>query len=121
MRILVTGSRYWEASREVEAAIHATAPMDCQPEEVVIVHGGARGVDSWAGRVARYYGFTEEVHPAGWSKHGKAAGAIRNQQMVDAGADVCLAFPRGESRGTRDCIRRAKAAGIPVRVIEEEA
>ena len=34
--------------------------------------------------------------------------------MVDLGADVCLAFPLGESRGTRDCMRRASEAGIPV-------
>ena len=34
--------------------------------------------------------------------------------MVNAGADLCLAFPLGESRGTRDCVRRADAAGIPV-------
>ena len=57
-----------------------------------------------------------ETHPADWSTHGRAAGPIRNQQMVDRGADICLAFPTSSSIGTWDCVRRAKAAGIPVEI-----
>jgi len=34
--------------------------------------------------------------------------------MIDLGADVLLAFPIGESAGTRGCIALAVAAGIPV-------
>lgn len=43
-----------------------------------------------------------------------AAGPYRNQEMVDAGADICLGFPLGESHGTRDCMGRAREANIPV-------
>jgi len=57
-----------------------------------------------------------EVHDANWQKHGNAAGPIRNQEMVDLGADVVFAFPLGESRGTNDCIQRAVKANIPVMV-----
>lgn len=56
-----------------------------------------------------------EPHPADWSTHGKAAGPIRNQQMADARADLCLAFPGG--KGISDMVRRAERAGIPVRHI----
>jgi len=52
---------------------------------------------------------------AKWSKHGRAAGPIRNQEMIDeCKPDLVVAFPGG--RGTADMVRRAKAAGI--RVIE---
>lgn len=61
-------------------------------------------------------GVTQEQHSADWDK-GRTAGFLRNQEMVDAGAYVCLAFViagKSKSKGTRDCIRRAKKAGIPV-------
>lgn len=58
----------------------------------------------------------EEEHPADWQQHGRAAGPIRNTHLVALGADECLAFP-GNGPGTRDCMRKAAAAGIPVRPI----
>ena len=45
------------------------------------------------------------------------AGHARNQDMVNDGARVLLAFPELGSRGTWDCVKRAKAAGIEVRVV----
>jgi hypothetical protein len=41
------------------------------------------------------------------------AGTDRNQKMLEAGADLVIAFPDG--RGTADMVRRAHRAGIPVR------
>lgn len=60
-------------------------------------------------------GVPDEPHPADWHAHGDPAGPIRNQHMADLGADECAAFPQAGSRGTHDCIRRAREAGIPVR------
>lgn len=57
-----------------------------------------------------------EPHPADWQRHGKAAGHIRNAEMVQAGADLVLAFYQRGARntGTADLVRRASRAGIPV-------
>ena len=41
-----------------------------------------------------------------------AAGGIRNQKMVDYGAELGVSFPGG--RGTYDCTSRMRKAGIPV-------
>jgi hypothetical protein len=43
--------------------------------------------------------------------------------MVEAGADMCIAFDRTleYSRGTKDCISQALAAGMPVYLITGEA
>src|SRR5690606_23597523 len=60
----------------------------------------------------------EIPQPEDWDKHGKAAGPIRNREMAQAGADLCLAFPLGESRGTWNCVNECKKAGIPVKVIK---
>lgn len=76
-----------------------------------IIAGKARGADTlaidWA--VNNWIDFQE--FPADWDKHGKAAGPIRNQQMLDEGKpDLVVAFPGG--RGTADMVRRAKKAGV---------
>ena len=49
-----------------------------------------------------------------WKNLGRKAGPLRNQKMVDLGADICIAFPQGESRGTRNCMKLADKAGIEV-------
>lgn len=79
-----------------------------------LIHGGARGADEGAAEWgAKWGGVTVVAYPADWKKHGKAAGPIRNQRMIDEGKpDVVIAFPGG--RGTADMIRRAEDNGIPV-------
>lgn len=120
MRILITGSRDYRDLAMIETAIASHLRLSQQPgEKVTVVHGGARGADTLASTAARYYGLDEEAHLAKWRTHGKAAGPIRNQHMVDLGADICLAFPTPSSRGTWDCVGRARAAGITVRIYEE--
>jgi predicted polyphosphate/ATP-dependent NAD kinase len=85
-------------------------------ERVVVVHGGAAGLDSMAGVLARHMGMSVEVHYAEWQKHGRSAGVIRNQEMVNRGADLIVAYPLPGGRGTQDCIERGVKAGIPTLV-----
>jgi hypothetical protein len=71
--------------------------------------------------VASQLGFTVLPFPADWNTHGKAAGPIRNRQMLKEGKpDVVLAFHEdlGRSKGTADMVRAAKAAGIAVKVFK---
>ncbi|HVM95122.1 MAG TPA: hypothetical protein VMT89_01980, partial [Candidatus Acidoferrales bacterium] len=54
---------------------------------------------------------------ADWRRNGRAAGPIRNQQMLTEGKpDLVVAFPGG--RGTRDMVNKAKAANVAVTVID---
>jgi hypothetical protein len=43
--------------------------------------------------------------------------------MIRAGAELCIAVHRflANSRGTKDCVRQAIAAGIPTYLIDSEA
>ncbi len=134
MRILVTGSREYKSWSTVAVELEKAAG-NTPSEDVTVVHGGARGADTFAHEAALTFGFTPEVHRADWAapcrsacNHGgrrhhrsgntycPAAGDYRNQEMVDAGTDVCLAFyvPGLPCVGTHDCDRRAVKAGIPV-------
>lgn len=112
-RILVTGSRKWD---DVVLLCQALEDVwQLYGDQLVIVHGHCpTGADHLADLWAVAKGLRVERHPADWERHGKAAGPLRNQEMVDLGADLCLAFLAPDSRGTKDCVRRASVAGIPV-------
>ncbi len=120
-RLLITGSRNFGDQGHVDIALMRTALKDARRklhdagfDRIVLVHGAARGADQLAAAVGKSMGFILEPHPAQWSVHGKAAGPIRNKEMVDLGADLMLAFPRGASRGTRGCMQLAAEAGIEI-------
>lgn len=81
-----------------------------------VIYGMARGADTLAAEWALYEKVPSTGFRADWRKHGKAAGPIRNQQMIDEGKPtVVIAFPGG--RGTADMVRRAKDAGLTVHEI----
>ncbi len=77
-----------------------------------IIHGAASGADRLAGEWARGRLKAEIARPANWRLHGKAAGPIRNSEMLLLKPDMVVAFPGG--RGTQDMINQAKRAGIEV-------
>lgn len=111
-RLLVSGSREWDQPEIIQMVL--TQAWIEHGDDLVIVHGDCpRGADRIARDWARREGVADEPHPADWNKHGKAAGHIRNKEMVDTKPDVGIFFIRGESRGTRGCLRLTKEAGIP--------
>jgi precorrin-6x reductase len=78
--------------------------------------GDAGGADALASAWSLVYGIPNRRYVAKWGKHGRAAGPIRNQQMLeDNPIDLVIAFPGGA--GTADMVSRAEAAGIEVRRI----
>jgi len=116
LRVLVTGSRGWTSETKIRAALREVGQRGNFISRTVIV-GGAAGADFLAAKAAHELGWTVETHFADWKRNGKAAGAMRNKDMVDSGADFCLAFWDGKSRGTADCFGKAVRAGIPVSII----
>lgn len=119
MRVIVTGSRAWPDPVRVA---HELNTLYLQHGPFVLVHGAcATGADAAA---AHWYevcgmdlGCTEVTYPADWDAFGRKAGPIRNRQMVEGGADLVLAFPLFDSRGTKNTIDLAEAAGIPVKKV----
>jgi hypothetical protein len=110
MRVLICGGRFYTNKQRMCDVVSAL------PQETTIVTGGARGADNLAEQCAYNAGMAYETHYPNWHKHGKAAGPIRNQEMIDSGIDKVIAFPGGY--GTADLRRRARAAGVPVEEID---
>jgi len=83
------------------------------PTDIVLIEGGATGVDSAAADFATVNFCKLEVFPADWKKHGRSAGYIRNKQMLFEGKpDLVVAFPGG--KGTAMMVDLANGAGIKV-------
>ncbi|MGB0731782.1 MAG: DUF2493 domain-containing protein [Miltoncostaeaceae bacterium] len=109
IRVIVCGGRDYLDREAVDAALDA---VHRKHGAFTLVHGGANGADLLAGLWAASRGVEFEVHPAAWTQHGKRAGPMRNQHMLELGTDAVVAFPGG--RGTADMVSRAEKAGVPV-------
>ena len=114
MKILVCGGRDYDNETKINKVL-----SKYYSSNLTIIHGGAKGADELAEMWALVRGMNQKIYPADWNKHGKAAGPIRNQQMLDDNPDIklCIAFPGG--RGTRDMINRARAKNITVIEVED--
>lgn len=85
-----------------------------------VVSGCAAGPDTWGATWARAHGVPVVEMPADWERHGKAAGPLRNADMIAHAlhhGGRLLAFWDGESRGTAHIIRASRQQGLPVVVV----
>lgn len=119
MKLIITGSRDWE---DVDYICDALDLFSKRSFCVELIHGACpTGADDMAQYWADYCNASEvrsvgvTRYPADWSQ-GKKAGPERNKFMVSENldADYVLAFPLGESRGTRHCMAYAKSMGLTV-------
>jgi len=87
--------------------------LDC------IIEGEARGADS----MSREYAITRELswipYPARWTSLGKAAGAIRNREMLKEDPDIVIAFHDfiSNSKGTKDMVSISLKKGKDVFIV----
>lgn len=113
-KIIVTGDRAWDDIPRVVKELKGYRPG------TILVHGACRGADVVCAAVAEALGFIVRAYPADWKQFPRAAGPIRNQQMLDVEnrpeepIDICLAFHNNikSSKGTADMVRRVVKAGI---------
>lgn len=125
--VLVTGNRNF---RDFELLNNA---LDYHLAEYgILIVGDAEGADNLSLYVAKRFnpGWIVEMYEADWGRHGKAAGPIRNQEMVEHAAGsrdrgmrvIVLGFATETSvefaatGGTADCLRRVRKAGLPYKL-----
>jgi len=111
MRVLICGDRNWKNREAIFACVGAF------PEGVPVIEGEQRGADKIAAEAGRFHDVTVLGFPAEWDRYGKAAGRIRNRQMLKEGKPTLVVFFHNnlrESKGTKDMVKIAVAAGVPV-------
>lgn len=102
---LVCGGRDFADHSMFESAMSDLMSLYGCPTQVV--HGGAKGADMMADAWGKRMAATVFKVLPDWDKYGKAAGPLRNQEMLNHYAPhKVIAFPGG--RGTADMIARAR-------------
>jgi hypothetical protein len=113
--LLVSGSRgivdaAWVEARIEQSLMEWTVPLD---QIALVVNGNAAGVDTIARKWAAAKGLTVKLFKPDWTRHGKAAGMIRNREMLKEATHVITLWD-GSSPGTKAVIDGAKAQGKPL-------
>lgn len=117
---MITGSREWNSWEKFNDGVYKA--LLCFPEislmDIEFCHGEAKGADIFIERYCTNGGLLiPKVYPADWNKYGKAAGPIRNIQMLDDfKPDLVLAFFKNDAKniGTRHAVAQALKRHITV-------
>lgn len=112
MRILFCGDRNWSHYKTIVDVMLELRPT-------LVIEGEAAGADSMAREAAEDYLIAVLPFPADWKKYGRAAGPIRNSQMLKEGKpELVVAFHDDitTSKGTKNMVEQAKKNGIKVLV-----
>ena len=112
-KIIISGSRNYNNKEFVYKKLDEILR---EYKHIVIVEGGATGVDALARQYAIDNYIPYKEFPASWSLFGRKAGVLRNQQMADY-SDVLIAFYNG-SRGTSNMIKEAKKRHLIIHIVE---
>lgn len=113
-KVAIVGSRNYNDYQHFKAIINClkqSFPID------MIVSGGAAGVDLLAYQYAIEYGITFVCHPPIPNEPSPQRYHRRNLRIVNQ-AEIIIALPMGESRGTRHSISLAKKLNKRVFVFE---
>lgn len=122
LRILVTGARDWSSDEDgyiwdVLDAFLQEQGFATRRQDVLLIQGGAEGVDLAAKGWAVMRGVACAQYDAPWRKMHKTAGPVRNGWMLRWGVPhAVLAFHKylPNSRGTKNMIELARKAGVPL-------
>lgn len=116
-KLLVTGSRAWtDRDLMAETLDELLAERNTIASQVLLIEGEAPGADVMARDLWWERGGPVLGVPANW-QIGRQAGVIRNQRMVDMMPDLVVGFLTKHSRGTSDCLARAREVGIETQVV----
>lgn len=96
MKVLISGSRGITDYEFVRKCLDDALRIE-------IVVGDAKGVDTLVQEYCMKRGIKCEIYHADWDKYGRAAGPIRNSEMVSK-CDIGMAIWDGVSYGTKDAI-----------------
>lgn len=105
MNIAIVGGRDFNDYTLLKESILAYIDAHEKPEN--IVSGGAKGADTLATQFATEMGIPLLIFKTDYQRYGRGATLVRNTQIIE-NAEVVFAFWDGQSKGTKDSIKKAE-------------
>jgi hypothetical protein len=116
-KLVITGGQTFSDLKRLTRVCDHRLSEKSKTHSIEIVSGCDNGADKLGEAYAYSRGYAVKRFPADWDGFGKAAGHIRNKQMVMY-TDAVIAFWDGRSREARHMIYLARAKQMPLRVIK---
>lgn len=118
-RIIICGGRHFNDYNALESLVDSVfVEKGLTNNEVEIVSGHCEGADMLGEMYAKNHGIVCKVFPAEWTKCGRAAGPIRNSQMIEYASEssipIVVAFVSPRTKGTLDTINKATKKGFSI-------
>jgi predicted Rossmann fold nucleotide-binding protein DprA/Smf involved in DNA uptake len=113
MKIAVVGSRTFNDYDLLKKSLD-----NLYPNISLIISGGAKGAYSLAEKYAKDEGIPTQIFKPNWKKYGKAAGFVRNKDII-AASDMVIAFWDCVSHGTKNSIEHAYTMNKPVIIVPD--
>lgn len=114
-RVIVCGGRDFNDADKCNQALDFYLRESNDKYE--IISGHAKGADTLGEQYAISNNIELTLFQADWNKYGRAAGPIRNRQMLDYALKskaIIIAFWDGKSCGTKNMIDISTNAGVTV-------
>ncbi len=137
LKIVVSGDRYYTDKNNIALILkqftiptfqqllskyissNKSLPSIQNLSDMHIIQGGCKGADLLAKNIAEEWGCqisTFAISKEDWHEHGKAAGPVRNKQMLDENPHIVLCFHNNlqQSKGTKDMFNQGMKTNIPI-------
>lgn len=105
MNIAIVGGRDFDDYTLLKESVLSYIETHEKPDN--IVSGGAKGADTLAAQFAAEMSITLLVFKPDYQKYGRGATLVRNTLIIE-NAKVVFAFWDGQSKGTKDSIKKAE-------------
>jgi hypothetical protein len=110
MKVAIVGSRSFNDYDLLKQTLDSIKDIS------LVISGCAKGADNLGELYAKERGIPTLLFRPDWKKYGKAAGFIRNKEII-SNADFVIAFYDGASKGTANSISLANKQGKKLIVI----
>ena len=120
IKLIFCGDREWN---DFDFILNVMSTLKERLGTFVVIEGNASGADILSRAAAKKLQLEWHTHPALWAKFGRAAGPIRNTEMLAEQPNGIVAFHRNitKSKGTKNMIEQGVRAGLPIWICKQQA